>query len=37
MDTCKLTAYWYLTPEEENLSEFFDWEDNVEFEVELTF
>lgn len=37
MDTCKLTAYWYLTPEEENDTDSFDWEDNVEFEVELTF
>lgn len=37
MDTCKLTEYWYLTPEEENDTDSFDWEDNVEFEVELTF
>ena len=37
MDSCKLTAYWYLTPEYESDTDSFDWENNVEFEVELTF
>lgn len=37
MDTCKLTAYWYLTPEDESDTDSFDWENNVEFEIEPTF
>ena len=30
----KLTACYYLTPEEEGNMDFFDWDNNVEFEVE---
>lgn len=34
MDGCRLTAYSYLTPEEECDTDSFDWDGNVEFEAE---
>lgn len=34
MDGCRLTAYWYLSPEEECDTDSFDWDGNVEFEAE---
>ena len=30
----KLTAYYYLSPENEENTDFFDWDGNVEFEAE---
>lgn len=37
MDGCRLTAFWYLSPEEESDTDSFDWENKVEFETEQTF
>lgn len=34
MDGRKLTAYWYLSPEEESDTDSFEWDGNVEFEAE---
>ena len=34
IDGCKLTAYYYLTPNDEENIDSYDWENNVEFEVE---
>lgn len=32
----QVTAYYYLTPEEEDNMDAFDWGDNVEFQIEET-
>lgn len=34
IDGFRLTAYYYLTPEDEENTDYFNWDDNVEFEVE---
>ena len=37
MDGCRLTAFWYLSPEEESDTDSFDFENKVEFYTEQTF
>ena len=37
MDGCRLTAFWYLSPEEESDTDSFDLENKVEFYTEQTF
>lgn len=37
MNGCRLTAFWYLSQEEESDTDSFDLEKNVEFETEQTF
>ena len=34
IDDFRLTAYYYLSPEDEENIDSFNWDDNVEFEVE---
>ena len=34
VDGWKLTAYYYLSPEDEENTDSFDWDSNVEFEAE---
>ncbi|RGK33573.1 hypothetical protein DXD25_03810 [Prevotella sp. TF12-30] len=34
VDGWSLTAYYYLSPEDEENTDSFDWDDNVEFEAE---
>lgn len=33
----KITAYYYLTDEDENNLDYFDWEGNAEFQIEEVF
>lgn len=37
IDGYRIRAYYYLTEEDEQNLDFFDWEENVEFEVEEIF